>query len=633
MASFDFDNYKAVGIVENIPASNHSYIHVIGYCEMYSSNIHRYSNEEARNIFSKKGRVFAYMFGQKNPDLNGHCVSLAVMPNEKPGEGLDEYVWDWSVDVIDIASPVLKIVPDSLGTDGQKNYSILSNHELLNVSHDTYIESNGCVYLIKANSIERMIKYWTFSDLEVKCSDDSVLLYNGTLYIAGGLCDNSGVVDITTDDQLIDWFCKKILKPRWDEYVSNKNYKEIESNIKDVLGSVNLDSSIYNSRLKRLKTLNTNLQLSFENLQDISLNPWFKDLLQSAVARFKENYVSEVEKANEAEIKRLQEEHNQLIEVENERYKNATKDSKEEFENTKIQLEIQLESIKEEVTNRGNELADINAQIETKKETLKQEEAKWSSIQEKKDAIIEDFGVIRDVLNIQSTSGLSQASSSQLSTMSIDLEKTASEYVQVFMKRLELILQAYGVEESDAQNTTQLLAKHKISITNDIRTIHSILKASGNCVYMVEYVTPKWNSFEDLWQNGLSMLVEEAKNNTLVQHFLILRNMNLSYIPSYVQPIIDIENGLCDTLCNTGEKLPFNLRILGHVTDDSLMPINIYSLEDIGCIKKYQFKKRNIEISKLDLPSGYLTPFSFNDLSSEQGEVVSYVEEYLSEDE
>lgn len=555
------------------------------------------------------------------------------MPNEKPGEGLDEYVWDWSVDVIDIASPVLKIVPDSLGTDGQKNYSILSNHELLNVSHDTYIESNGCVYLIKANSIERMIKYWTFSDLEVKCSDDSVLLYNGKLYIAGGLCDNSGVVDITTDDQLIDWFCKKILKPRWDEYVSNKNYKEIESNIKDVLGSVNLDSSIYNSRLKRLKTINTNLQLSFENLQDISLNPWFKDLLQSAVARFKENYVSEVEKANEAEIKRLQEEHNQLIEVENERYKNATKDSKEEFENTKIQLEIQLESIKEEVTNRGNELADINAQIETKKETLKQEEAKWSSIQEKKDAIIEDFGVIRDVLNIQSTSGLSQASSSQLSTMSIDLEKTASEYVQVFMKRLELILQAYGVEESDAQNTTQLLAKHKISITNDIRTIHSILKASGNCVYMVEYVTPKWNSFEDLWQNGLSMLVEEAKNNTLVQHFLILRNMNLSYIPSYVQPIIDIENGLCDTLCNTGEKLPFNLRILGHVTDDSLMPINIYSIEDIGCIKKYQFKKRNIEISKLDLPSGYLTPSSFNDLSSEQGEVVSYVEEYLSEDE
>ena len=633
MASFDFDNYKAVGIVENIPASNHSYIHVIGYCEMYSSNIHRYSNEEARNIFSKKGRVFAYMFGQKNPDLNGHCVSLAIMPNEKPGEGLDEYVWDWSVDVIDIASPVLKIVPDSLGTDGQKNYSILSNHELLNVSHDTYIESNGCVYLIKANSIERMIKYWTFSDLEVKCSDDSVLLYNGKLYIAGGLCDNSGVVDITTDDQLIDWFCKKILKPRWDEYVSNKNYKEIESNIKDVLGSVNLDSSIYNSRLKRLKTLNTNLQLSFENLQDISLNPWFKNLLQSAVARFKENYVSEVEKANEAEIKRLQEEHNQLIEVENERYKNATKDSKEEFENTKIQLEIQLESIKEEVTNRGNELANINAQIETKKETLKQEEAKWSSIQEKKDAIIEDFGVIRDVLNIQSTSGLSQASSSQLSTMNIDLENTASEYVQVFMKRLELILQAYGVEESDAQNTTQLLAKHKISITNDIRTIHSILKASGNCVYMVEYVTPKWNSFEDLWQNGLSMLVEEAKNNTLVQHFLILRNMNLSYIPSYVQPIIDIENGLCDTLYNTGEKLPFNLRILGHVTDDSLMPINIYSLEDIGCIKKYQFKKRNIEISKLDLPSGYLTPFSFNDLSSEQGEVVSYVEEYLSEDE
>ena len=64
MGAFDYNNYHVVGIVENIPASNHSYIHVIGHTDAYSSyNIHRYSTpDEVKSVFAKKGRVFAYMF-------------------------------------------------------------------------------------------------------------------------------------------------------------------------------------------------------------------------------------------------------------------------------------------------------------------------------------------------------------------------------------------------------------------------------------------------------------------------------------------------------------------------------------------------------------------------------------------
>ena len=72
MGSFDYNNYNVVGIVENIPASNHSYIHVIGYTDSYNYNIHRYSTpDDAKKVFSKKGRIFAYMFAQKNPNLSG----------------------------------------------------------------------------------------------------------------------------------------------------------------------------------------------------------------------------------------------------------------------------------------------------------------------------------------------------------------------------------------------------------------------------------------------------------------------------------------------------------------------------------------------------------------------------------
>lgn len=635
MASFDYDNYKAVGIVENIPATNHSFIHVIGYSNMYSNNIYRYTSDEARTIFSKKGRVFAYTFGQRNPDLDGHCVSLAVMPNEKPGEGLDEYVWDWGIDVLDIASPVIKIAPDSLGNNGQNNYDILNKHNLLDVNTDTYIESNGCVYLVKANSIERMIKYWTFSDLEVKCSESSVLMHNGKLYIAGSLCANSGVIDITTDEQLVDWFCKKVLKPRWDEFLTNRNFKDIESHVKEVLSSVNLDSSIYNGRLKRLKTINTNVQLSFENLQDISANPWFSNILQSAVARFKENYVTEVEKANAEEIKRLQKEHDAQIAVENQRYVNATKDAKEEYNRCKSEFDSKVKSFKDEITLKELELADIDSQISDKRLKLVEEENKWARIEEKKDAIIEDFSVIRDVLNIKNSSSSTSVklSSNTFLLSSLEIEHKPSEFVQVFMKRLELILQSYGIDDSDAENTMMLLSQYLVTLSNDIRVINSIIKATGNCKYYVEYVTPKWTSFEDLWNNGFSSLVTEAAKNTDIIYYLVLRNMNLSYIPSYIQPLLDIQNGLCETIYVTGLKLPQNLRILGHVTDDSLIPINIHSIEDIGCIKKFNFKKRKIDFNSLQLPEGYLPPSIVTELTNESGNVISYIEDYISEDE
>lgn len=58
MATFDYNRYTAVGIVDNLPANSNSFLHVIGYCEKYSNKIIHYTPEQARAIFTKKGRVF-----------------------------------------------------------------------------------------------------------------------------------------------------------------------------------------------------------------------------------------------------------------------------------------------------------------------------------------------------------------------------------------------------------------------------------------------------------------------------------------------------------------------------------------------------------------------------------------------
>ena len=80
MGTFDYNNYHVVGIVENIPASSHSYIHVIGYTDAYSYSIHRYSTpDEAKSVFVTTGRVIAYMFAQKNVSFSGQCVILGAI--------------------------------------------------------------------------------------------------------------------------------------------------------------------------------------------------------------------------------------------------------------------------------------------------------------------------------------------------------------------------------------------------------------------------------------------------------------------------------------------------------------------------------------------------------------------------
>ena len=33
MATFDYNRYTAVGIVDNLPANGNFFLHVIGYCE------------------------------------------------------------------------------------------------------------------------------------------------------------------------------------------------------------------------------------------------------------------------------------------------------------------------------------------------------------------------------------------------------------------------------------------------------------------------------------------------------------------------------------------------------------------------------------------------------------------------
>ena len=87
------------------------------------------------------------------------------------------------------------------------------------------------------------------------------------------------------------------------------------------------------------------------------------------------------------------------------------------------------------------------------------------------------------------------------------------------------------------------MVHYKAILVPDNRIIHSIIKATGRCKYSIQYVTPEWRSFSNVWNNGLNTMIHSCISNPDIIHYYILENINMSYLPCYLQPIVDISMG------------------------------------------------------------------------------------------
>ena len=71
-----------------------------------------------------------------------------------------------------------------------------------------------------------------------------------------------------------------------------------------------------------------------------------------------------------------------------------------------------------------------------------------------------------------------------------------------------------------------LLAYNHVLLIPDHRIVNAIIQATGNCCYMLEDVTPKWQTFEYVWANGLKRIVEHSWETPNEMHYYVLRNIN-----------------------------------------------------------------------------------------------------------
>ena len=150
--------------------------------------------------------------------------------------------------------------------------------------------------------------------------------------------------------------------------------------------------------------------------------------------------------------------------------------------------------------------------------------------------------------------------------------------------------------------------------------------------YITEYVSAKWKSFDDLWNNGLAFIVNQCLEDTATMHFLLLQNINITYLPNILQPIVDLQKGIISRFPATNKKFPNKLRILCTVADEELIPMSESILKNVGCIDRtFKFELTGKMKYAEDDNLGYLTPEELNLEKAKDIETENKYKQYLDE--
>ena len=626
MGTFDYENNNPVGYVDILPNGNAN-IDIVGYVDRLNK-YHHLNSKEINNTFPPKGRVFAHNFVQKYESFRNSLVCLAVMPNAKDGEGLDSYIWDKSVTVYEFGTK-LKSLKANLNEDVENNFRIFQENDLIETESDKFILCGDKVYYIKAQSRERLIPYWNISSLDI--IDTSF----GKKYIPSSqLPEKDGCIDITNDDQLINWFMTKILRKHYSEIVAGESFDVVEQYLVKAFNDMkNLTPNVHKSRLERIKRISTNFIMTLDELHAISEIPWVKNVIQQTVEAYKQSLVSDTSAEYKDLLDKLKEEHETQIELEKIRYEEKLKELETQFNASASTISENEAKATAKLEEKKLEIEILDETIATKKKDVENVEQLIKKANERKNDLISDFSIIKEVFGMGSpvSSPTLSKFSKTLNSESIDQVRTECMMYNAYKKSLEDTLKANKLPHQNASTIADMMAEYKLLLVPDGVYAMAIIHAAQKCYYGVEYVNVGWKSFDDLWTEGLQEMVQHCNNKPEQMHFLILQNINLSYLPNYLQPILDIQMGLSpDFPC--GIQFPDNLRILCTLDDGEVLPMSEKSLSYIGCIEK---PSKEIHVSSIktayDERYGYLSPSKLMEGIEGLSNVPNFYKSYIDE--
>ena len=623
MANFDYHINPIVGTLSINESSGHGYIKVCGY--MDGIYFRRLTDVEAQNIFTPNGEVFAANSQRNYYGMNNSLISLYVMENTREG-GKNAFVWDWNSEVELVGTKIIQLDKE-FGDNGQENFDVLQDNNLLGRNDDLYVLSGDRLYYIKAGSNSRLIPFCKFSE-----SLPIIARRNSYYYLGAGLKAAEGSIDTTTDEQLVDWFLRTI-KTNWDDIQKGSGKVSLRAAKEAMVSMKALPVKVVENRLHRLATMTDSYAFTRDNLKQIALAPWLQPSIEAGLARFKEDYIDTVLGDNNAELERIQSEHHALLNEEILKHNRQVVELYETRDKIEAETKQQIEAAKQELKEAQDRLKRTNDEVSQAKDVLSKLESSISRIEARKDQIIEDFQIVREVLNI--SEGSNKATYTDVRECILQYNNLSDKklpFYKGFEKNLENCLKSYHVKGISVAELSSVHACYKVMLLPNNQVATSLVMSAGQSWSYTTFVSVAWKSFEDLWNAGLGSVVEHCVVDPDTIHYLILRNINLSSLSNYLQPLADLQGCFISTFPGTDKSFPSNLRVLLTVSDEDLLPMPESILRFFGCVKReVEIESWSPTTISRDAIVGYLNAKLLANAAEEINDAPNCFQDYLDE--
>jgi hypothetical protein len=622
MASFDYNINPVIGTLSINDSSGHGYVTVLGY--MDGGSFIKLSSKEAEEIFQPNGEVFAHLIQRDYYGFHRALVSMFVKLNVNE-KGKNKFIWDKS-ETVDLAGSVIEKLDDVFSEDGGHNFDILSSKDLIGKDVDVFVQSGNKLCFIKSGSDSRLIPFCRY--------DDSlpIIDWNSkSYYIGSKLPRIDGQIDLTSDEQLVDWYLRTI-KSDWEDIQKGSGKVSLRAAKDALMAMKNLPSSIAESRFARLQALTETFVISRDNLKIISASPWLKPTVEAAIEQFKDDYIDTVIAENKQELEQLRESHKKALNEETIKHNQEVVALHESTQKIKEQCDEKIESLKSQIAQTQAELDTVQSTLEGKQLALSEMQQNLETISERKDSIIQDFQVVKDVLGISGEPTFSQKDQSTITITELSISEKRLPYYKGYENNLEKCLNLYNVAVPSITELANQHAANRVLLLPNMEIAMSMVAAAGKSFYHISYASVAWKSFNDLWASGLEQMVAHCGKHSEVIHYFILRNINLSCLSNYLQPLADLQEGYLTTFPGSDIQFPDNLRILLTASDEELIPMTAGILRSFGCVTKEIKKSPHGPVSFTDDACiGFIDTELLSINAGQIKDVPNYFEEYIDE--
>lgn len=590
---------KIVGLAKGhkSPNSQHADMYPLGYMDQFHKFI-LFEEAKKKEIFPPTGKIFAFNFKTYNTQYLDKFITFYVQEDINYDEnefGKHKYRLDTSSPIELFGITIINNPNLRITNDGQENRIELSKNGY--DREESYVQSGENLYRIFLQENSAYIQYWKVSSVLFHENTNTIYILEEEKVIYGQIKAKPEYIDIITNEELRKFF-ESAIKRKYPEFLETltkqKEWKEIFS---ENLNIKQLPETIVSNRLKKIQNILNHLLLSKEALDTLYADERFKETIQASITELEDQYLLLIKKKNKAKVKDILDQTDQ-----------ETKTILKEYDSVKSQLNTQIE----ELDKKKNQLEITINRLEEKN---KEEQEKYDNLQKivkkNKQQLIDDFTIIKEVLN---QSEAKQVSSLPDSYIIEEILPTSSLLPATIEKEWKERLDYYLCQTTDkairVATFMDLVAYHKIIMVPHINHILPLFKSINNAKYIVQNVGVDWKNFSCLWQNGLQALWISCRQHPSVVHFMVLQNMNLSYLPCYMQPLNDLLSGLRTRLpySDGAPGFPDNLRIIGTtVSGNGGLPIYEKDIYQYGCMPDSEKCRDNKDTSQQEPVDKYIT--------------------------